>query len=282
MSLRGLFSRDAATKRLCMKIYRNVPIIEGKERYGRRLSMAGLVILLIGLVVNFTPTWYPPDAAPPNALAAFLQQYWTYISLASLALGFLLASMGSYYINRFARRRWPGSKNFERPDEVLQRSLKGFDDRYGYFAYSLPTPYTLVGPFGILLLATRSDRGRVVVSGEKWREPFSLSRIFTVFAREGVGNPAKDLADQADKIRALLATADADQQELFSKVPIEGAAVFLNPDVTLELDNPSVPALRADQLKDYLRRRGKELKLDQATLRALTSFLVEQAEFPTE
>ena len=101
------------------------------------------------LAVNFTPNWFPPDQPAPHALGAFLQQYWTYISMASLVGGFLLASMGSYYINRFARRRWPGSKLIERPDEVLERSMKGFDDKYAYFSYSLPAPYMLVGPSGI-------------------------------------------------------------------------------------------------------------------------------------
>ncbi len=85
-----------------MKVYRNLNTIQRKEKLGRRLSMGGLLVLLIGLLVNFTPNWFPPTEPAPNALGAFLQQYWTFISLASLFFGFLLASMGSYYINRFA------------------------------------------------------------------------------------------------------------------------------------------------------------------------------------
>jgi hypothetical protein len=38
----------------------------------------------------------------------------------------------------------------------------------------------------VLVFAVRSDRGRVQVSGDRWREPFSLGRLLTIFAREGV------------------------------------------------------------------------------------------------
>ena len=62
----------------------------------------------------------------------------------------------------------------------------------------------LVGPCGVLLFAVRSDKGRVIAKGDKWKEPFSLGRIFTVFAREGVGSPTQDLEDGERKIRALL------------------------------------------------------------------------------
>ncbi len=121
--------------------------------------------------------------------------------------------------------------------------MKGFDNKYSYFAYSLPPSYALVGPGGIQLLAVRNDKGRIIASGEKWREPFSLGRIFTIFAREGVGNPAKDLEEQADKLRALLNQANSGQGELFAQVPIDTAAVFLDQDAQLEIDGPAVTVL---------------------------------------
>lgn len=260
-----------------MKVYRDLHTIQSKEKLGKRLSMSGLAVLFVGLVVNFTPNWFPPTEPAPHALGAFLQQYWTYISLASLFFGFLLASIGSYYINRFARRRWPGSKYVERPDEVLERSMKGFDNKYSYFAYSLPPNFALVGPGGIHLFAVRNDKGRITVNGDKWREPFSLGRIFTIFSREGVGNPTRDLEEQAGKLRALLQQAPGGQAELFADVPIDHAAVFLNQDARLEVEGPEIPVLRGNQVKDYVRRRAREVKLPGTTLNPLTDYLVEQA-----
>ena len=136
--------------------------------------------------------------------------------------------------------------------------MKGFDNKFTYFAFSLPSPYVLVGPCGILLFSVRSDKGKVIASGEKWKEPFSIGRIFTIFAREGVGNPMQDLEDNREKIQGLLAGADESVRELFQEIPIDGAAVFLNSDVQLETDSPAIPALRADQVKEYVRRKVRD------------------------
>lgn len=264
-----------------MKVYRNVAQIKKNESRGRRFSLAGLAILFVGLLASFVPTWLPPDQPIQPGFTGFLQEWWSWISFGALALGFLLASIGSYYINRYARRRWPGSRLFERPDEVLERSMKGFDDKYHYFAMSLPVGYVLAGPNGVTVFAVRSDKGRVIVNGAKWREPFSFGRIFTMFSREGVGNPAQDLEEQKQKIRQLLSQAQegADAENPLASVPVDGAAVFLNQEVQLELTNPTVPVLRADQLKDHVRARAKEVRLSNATLRALSERLVEQATY---
>lgn len=270
-----------------MKIYRNLGGIQSKERRGRRLSLTGLGILMVGLLASFVPTWLPPDEPATTAVTQFLQQYWMWISFVSLPVGFVFASIGSYYINRFARRRWKGSNVIARPDEMLERSLKGFDNKYGYFAWSLPAHYVVAGPCGVIVFATRSDRGRVSVEGDKWREPFSIGRIFTVFAREGVGNPSQDVAEQADKLRATLAacdaradgSAEAAQNSSLADVPITGAAVFLNPEVRLSVENPSLPVLRADQVKEFVRRQAREAKLSAATVRTLTECLAHSADY---
>jgi hypothetical protein len=264
-----------------MKAYRNLKEVQRKESLGRRFSLVGLGILFLGMLASFVPNWYPPGAPTPNAIAAFLQQYWTLASFIALPAGFLCASIGSYYINRYARRRWPGSRTIARPDEVLERSMKGFDDKYAYFAHSLPgANYVIAGPSGVLLFAVRTDRGRIVINGDRWREPFTLGRIFTIFAREGVGHPPRELEEQEKKMRELLSKAPVGVAEgggengrRLADVPIEGAAIFLNEQAQLEITNAAVAVLRADQLKDFVRRKAKEARLPATTVRELTDFL---------
>ena len=265
-----------------MKLYRNNSEIRNKESRGRRLSLIGLGVLFVGLLASFVPSWFPPSEDPTVTVSApvqFLQTYWTWISFAALPLGFICASFGSYFINRFARRRWPGMKTIARPDEVLERSMKGFDDKYAYFAWSLPANHVLVGPNGVTVMAVRSDRGKVTVQGERWREPFNLGRFFTVFAREGVGNPALELEGQIKKLRALIEQAPLPEGESVDDIPIEPVAIFLNPEMQIKLENPSVTVLRADQLKDYMRRRAKEVKLSPATMRVLSEYLATHSEY---
>lgn len=265
-----------------MKIYRNLNEIRRKEKLGRRLSLIGLGVLLFGLLSSFIPTWWPLDpdtgaANSDNAFIYFLQAYWMWLSFLALPLGFISASFGSYFINRFARRRWSGIKVFARPDEMLERAMKGFDDKYAYFVWSLPAHHVLVGPCGILVMALRSDRGKVTVQGDRWREPFSILRFFTVFAREGVGNPAFELEEQIKRLRALMAQrpgAGAEGTEL----PVEPVAVFLNPEMQMTLDAPSISVLRADQLKDFVRRKARDARLSATEVREVTEFLASRSQ----
>ncbi len=257
-----------------MKVYRNTKEIEKRDRIGRRLSMAGLVILFIGLLASFVPTWYPPGSVPESAWGEFMMNNWAVISFGALPLGFLAASFGSYFVTRFARRRWPGTNQVARPDELLERSLKGLDDRHSLYIHSLPVGHVLLTPFGLLTMAVRSDKGRVSVSGDRWRERWNAGRFFTLFAREGVGNPPSELADQERKMRALLAKAPPTPEgTALDSVPIEGAVVFLNTETFLDLDNPTATVLRADQVKEHVRKRARELKAQPALMRVVNDYL---------
>jgi MFS family permease len=260
-----------------MKVYRNIKEIRRKDSIGRRFTLTGMGVLALGFLASLVPTWFPPDAPIQPGINGFLQQYWSWISFGALFVGFLCASIGSYYINRYARRRWPGSRFVERPEQVLERNLKGLDDKFAYFVQSLPAGYLLAGPNGITIFALRSDKGKVVVEGNRWKEPFSLTRFFTFFAREGVGAPDQEIEEQKNKLRALLAGGAG-----LADVPMDGAAVFLNPQINLTLNNPVIPVLLPEQVKDHVRARVKEARVPNATQRTLVEYLAANAVWQEE
>lgn len=258
-----------------MKVYRNLTAIKSKEQRGRRMTQAGLLILLVGLLSSFTPNWFPPDEPAANALIAFIQQYWMFVSFGALALGFIASNIGSYYINRFAPRRWPGSKKIARPDELVENGLKGFDDKYALFLWGLDeVPYMLVGPPGVQVFLVRGDKGTVRVHGDRWRERFNLGRILTSFTREGLGNPVREMQEAMQKVQELLQAAESSGKLTVnaSDIPIESAAVFINPTTQLELENPSLPVLRVEQLKKYVRTK-RDQQLNANTVREVTNYL---------
>jgi hypothetical protein len=260
-----------------MKVYRNLKEIRRKDTIGRRFTLTGMGVLALGFVASLVPTWYAPDAPIQPGIVGFIQQYWSWISFGALFAGFVCASIGSYYINRYARRRWPGSRFVERPDEMLERNLKGLDDKFAFFSQSLPASYLLAGPNGITVFALRSDKGKVIVNGNQWKEPFTLTRFFTFFAREGVGSPDQDVEAQKEKLRSMLAQADG-----LGEVPMDGAALFLNPQIQLQVTDPVIPVLKPEQVKDYVRARVKEARVPNATQKSLVDFLAAQATWQEE
>jgi hypothetical protein len=260
-----------------MKVYRNLKEIRRKDTIGRRFTLTGMGVLALGFVASLVPTWYAPDAPIQPGIVGFIQQYWSWISFGALFAGFVCASIGSYYINRYARRRWPGSRFVERPDEMLERNLKGLDDKFAFFSQSLPASYLLAGPNGITIFALRSDKGKVIVNGNQWKEPFTLTRFFTFFAREGVGSPDQDIEAQKEKLRTLLAQGDG-----FAEVPMDGAALFLNPQIQLQVTDPVIPVLKPEQVKDYVRTRVKEARVPNATQKSLVDYLAAKATWQEE
>ncbi len=264
-----------------MKVYRNLTEIQRKERLGRRASLGGMLVLFIGLLASFVPTWYPPGTEVQGAFGQFVQANWSIISFAALPIGFLAASYGSYYITRYARRRWPGHNVVVRPDEMLERSFKGIDDKHSLFIYSLPVGYVLAAPTYLLTLVVRSDRGQVQVNGDRWREKWSFGRIFGLFAREGMGNPPQELAEMEKKLRAFLSTQKAVEAGINSEeIPMEGAVVFLSAETRLTLNNPTTPVLRFDEVKDFVRKRAKESKPSPALMRATMAYLQQNCATP--
>ena len=234
------------------------------------------MILFFGLLASFTPNWFPPDEEAANSLVAFVQRYWTVISFGALAVGFIASNIGSYYINRFAPRRWPGSKRVARPDEVVESGLKGFDDKYALFLWGLDdVPYLLVGPSGVRVFLVRSDKGMVRVDGDSFREQFSLGRLLTFLNREGLGKPMREKEEAELKVRELFQEGESSGVLVMNAadIPIESAAVFINPAMQLELENPSLPVLRVDQLKKYVRMKGDQ-QLEAGDVRAVTDFLL--------
>jgi hypothetical protein len=260
-----------------MKVYRNLSVIRSKEKRGRQVTLLGLFILFIGLLSSFIPNWYPlgDDLQPEPGFVGFLQMNWPYISFGALALGFIASNVGSYYINRFAPRRWPGTRQIARPDELIERSLKGFDNKYSLFLWSLPQAnYVLVGPPGIFVFKVKGDKGKVTVEGDRWREAFSIGRLFTSFTREGLGNPSRELQEDIEKTRELLQQGEAEKKLPIDagEVPVQGAVVFINPATTVNAVNPTVPVVQAPDIKKVI-RDNKGRMLNAAQLRELTEFL---------
>ncbi len=225
-----------------MRITRNDKMISRRARFGTYASLAGMAILIGGF-----------------AISIFAQQY-LYLSMVALILGFGLSQFGGYNMRRFGTVR--------RPDMLLADEMKGFDDRYHFYAWELPVPYVLLSPQGVYAFSTRDQNGPVTVRGDRFRQKFSLGRAFFFLAQEGLGNPAQEAQANAARLQKLI------QQDLpETPVQIQPAVVFINPDVQLDVDEPAVPILDLKSLKKWLRGTGKGGALKNADYRALEKAL---------
>ncbi len=228
-----------------MRVTTNPKLIRRRGRLGMIASLTGIIVLAAGMFAS-------------------LRQQYMWMSLVALILGFALAQVGSYNL-----RRWSRSP---RPDQVLEAGLKGFDDRYHLYSWTLPAPFVLLGPQGIYSVNTKDHTGKISVTGSRWSTKATLARLLLLFGQEGLGNPSAEAQAQAAKlsdwIKAKLPNVSAAVQPL---------VVFIDERADLQINEPTVPVLDAKAMKKWLRGGGKGDALKPADLKALEALFDEAA-----
>ncbi len=209
-----------------MKVIRNDRYIQTRSKIGRYTSLAGLAVLMGGMLISI-----------------FRPQYFT-IAFICLVIGFICSQIGIYYGNRFVRA--------DRPGEVLTQALKGLDNRYLLYLYQLPAPHVLLGPDRCYVLAVHTQSGKISAREDRWKQSLGWRWLFAWMAQESIGNPSKTAMLEAESLQRYVAKKLPDVE-----VPLTPLVVFSNPNVELDVSDTPVPALHIKKLKDWLRSPGK-------------------------
>lgn len=148
-----------------------------------------------------------------------------------------------------------------RPETALREGLKGLSNKsvlYNY--YHFPARHVLVAPQGVFVVTTRWQDGRFSVNGDDWRTHKSfVSRLFTAFRFDSIGNPTRDALRQAEHVKKLL-------EPIAPDVPVQPLVVFTDPRAHITIENPTVPVLRAQDKLDpsiraFMRQTERRLTL---------------------
>jgi hypothetical protein len=209
-----------------MRTYRNDTFIKRRANIGRYVSLFGLGVLVLGLIISFTT---------PELIG---------VSFLTLIVGFIASQIGIYYGNRYAR--------LDRPDEVLSKALKGFDDRYSLYQYTTPAGNLLVTPNACYVFAIKMQSGPIAYKSGKWQHGAGWKRLFRAFAQEGLGNPTNDVQLEMNALRRHL-----DRHLPGVDIPLQPVIVFGNDKAVVEANESPIPAMHIKKLKDWLRGAGK-------------------------
>ncbi len=235
-----------------MRIYVNEKKVQFRKRVAQIASFIGIVVLIIGMVITLR-------IRPTNP------QYtlWLGIALGALIIGFIAAQIGNYNLRHFAKR--------PRMDEVLDRSLKGFDDKYEMYHWLLPAEHVLLGPAGVFVFVLRDTKAPVKAVGARWKQPFSITRALGLFGQEGLGDPVGEALAQAERLQTWIHQALPDED-----IEVE-PIVFFTEMVQITKEAPVVPPLLPKDIKKYLRTRQKESRLSDRVRKALSDLFHKEA-----
>jgi hypothetical protein len=210
-----------------MKIIVNEKLVKRQAAIGKWASLIGMGVLLAGLFVSYR--W-------SNLIT---------LSFGFLIVGFVLASVGTYNMNRWVKE--------PRADQALAKALKGFDNRHFLYHYTLPAAHVLLAPSGLFVFTVKDHHGEIRCEGEKWHQKFHWGRLLLFFGQEGLGNPTREVRAKIESLQRFL-----DRRLPEVDVPIEGLIVFTNPRARLELIDPAIPVVTSNKLKAFLRQQKKK------------------------
>lgn len=255
-----------------MQTYVNSKRITSRAKLGRRASLIGLLILAIGMLASLSPGYIVSRPEGHWLRQAELGQWlvnggWLYVSMLALLVGFFLGQFGNANMRRFQKS--------PRPDEVVARALKGFDDRNHLYAWATPGDLVFAGPAGVFSIVTRDLEGQVTVANNRIKQPFSLRR-FLAFGQEAPGLPVADAEVAAEKVSEWLQKNDVISES--DEVEVQPLVVFTNDKVELEVQSATQPVLLHKQLKQYLRNQLRESRISKDTLASIVEALDAEAE----
>jgi hypothetical protein len=226
-----------------MRIIRNERHIRISNSIGKYALIAGLLVLAGGFILSL------------------FKMEWVGVILASLVVGIALSLVGGFFFDRYV-----GALAHH---EALANVLKGLDDRYALFQYTLPASHVLLEPGGLTVFVVKAQGGEVIYQGEgRWKHR-QRGKFFRQFAgQEAVGSPHLEAEYQVRRLERWLS-----RQLPEVNVPVRGVVVFVNPQVTLQADNAPVPTFYGKKLKNWLRGAGKLKPLPESTYRQVAEAL---------
>ena len=209
-------------------------VIIDRERIQRRAtashaaSLGGLITILASVALRL---WKPQLST---------------LTVILLVVGFTVSTTGIYFANRWVKK--------PRPEEILDRALKGLADRCRLYHYLDKGPdHLLLTLSGLVPIETRGGEGVFEYSQGKWRQRIGLGKALRFFVEEPLGNPITDAQRTAARLAGGLEKLGA------VGVPIQPIVVFTHPAASLTRKATPLPVCQPKQLRGELPKNLPQL-----------------------
>lgn len=222
-----------------MKIISNQKIIKRNKLISQGVLYLSIALLLIGFLWSFTN----PDLAQ------------TTLSYIILIPAFLLVQVSIFMANKWGRS--------PRPDEIIERALKGLNDQYTLYNYTTSTPHLLLGPAGIWIIKPYHHSGEISYNPEKNRfeQHGGPNIIAKLFAQESLPNIKNESSVQVKRTKDFLHNLEV--REL---PEISVANIFFSDKADVHAKNAPEIIVHVDKLKDIIRKKAKAINIKDVVL----------------
>jgi len=230
-----------------MKIIVDDKKVKKYRKIGSYFLWATFALLIIGMALTFNQ----------DIINTYIGFYF-----GALFLALLSSQVGMFLTNRYGGN--------PRQDEVLNAALKGLDDRHSIYHFNTGVSHLLVGPSGINVVIPYFQGGTITYDETKnrWKQA-GVKPFMKTFGRDNLGRPDIDVRDNiSDATKFLTKKLGADLP-----VQVNAILVFTNEKATVQAPNAPIPTVSADKLKDLIRRKIKEEKVQDDVIEKITTVL---------
>ncbi len=240
-----------------MIVHTDEGLVSSRRRIGRIASIAGLVVLGLGLFVSFNQASRQGDQV--DTFQALILPYLT------LIVGLVLVTVG-----KANNVRWGG--RFP-PHEVLTNGLKSLDNRHRLYNYTtgIPCDHLLVTPNGLIVFDTKPTFGNIRNEGDRWSRQGGVAKWLVYFTEGGLGNPSREAIATTDRVKKWL--SEQLGEEIANRLPVQTAIVFTHPRAALTVENPAIPVILGKDVRSFVRGPDKKNRLPADAQKRLTELL---------
>ena len=200
----------------------------------RRNATVGLVAMIAGMASMLVAIY----------LAVKQQQEQLPLVMATSFGGVIVSQIGVYLRNRWGRH--------PRRDEILNDALKGLDQRYSIFHYTLRASHALIAPSGVYAVCISDIEGEISYRQGKWRQVRPRRRGTK---EQQLSEPTRQTQSEVSLLRRALRRRL--KREDLAQLPIEPILVFIHPNAQVETEKPPFAAIHIKKLKGFLRSLPK-------------------------
>jgi hypothetical protein len=152
-----------------------------------------------------------------------------------------------------------------RADEALEASLKGAGAGFRLYNWTLPADHVLLVPWGLIVFVVFNHEGPASVRGDAWKDGRPVWRRALSLGRRPLRDPSRWLRLEVDALTNGLEVACDPPVD----PPIQTVAVFSRPGIELEVEDPAIPVMRVEDLREWLRGDGRGANMPPSDRRRL-------------
>lgn len=232
-----------------------MPVVRNNARAGRPSQR---------VVRNFAYVTARKRRARWSALIGFAclgSTFWLALDPSRILLAYGLM-LGGYILFSYGLREL--AKWNARNDVRLDVLLKGLGDRYTLVHYAQVDKrvieHLLIHPGGVLVLTAKELAGTISYRNGRWRKRAAGFGRLLNFGGPQLGDPSRETQASVDALSALLTEAGIEVEDQSTqtaeaglRAEVDGAIVFVNPQVVLDVEEPDFPVTNGEGLPDFVR-----------------------------